>query len=277
MDAYNKRTEYQKNEPEYLQKLKHSEDPYTAEEDAILVNPRYDFNSKDVDYTTNCAECTAIYELRRRGYDVESNGVAGESDSISTIGKLRDRWNSSKYNTDMRYGLFYENPDVQTVEKTKNDEDTARVIREAIDKNPPGSRGDLSVQWKSGSGHSLVWEKDQDGTIHIIDTQISGHGGRVEYDLDDLCTNVDNNSTYMSNYGFKTGTRVVRTDNLKLKEDITKICKNSSDRKPTPSKNKYDLTYMHSGSYSVSSRDEKEMTTKYPVLSERLYEEERRK
>ena len=106
IDAWEKKQNYIANEPEFMKDVKKSEVPYTREEDAILVNPLYDWGGSD--YENNCAECTAIYELRRRGYDVESNGESG-------IG-----WNSDKYNTDKRYNLFYKNPEINRLKLLMN-------------------------------------------------------------------------------------------------------------------------------------------------------------
>ena len=273
LDAYNKRKEYQKNEPDYLKKLKHSEDPYTKEEDSILVNPNFGKKS-NTDWYNNCAECSAIYELRRRGYDVESNGVSGQPNSSFFPMQLKEYIDMYKYNTEGRFERFYENPNTQQVERTKdfgneelNDKYTAEAIKKEILKNPPGSRGDISVQWKDGGGHSMVWEIDNDGKIHIIDTQASGYGNRVEYDIDYIAKKTDNSSRRLTDPS-KGYTTITRTDNLELKKDITKICKNSSDRKKQePTQHKLTL---HDGEFSnTEPMSDEERTTKYPVLSEK--------
>ena len=160
LDAYNKRKEYQKNEPDYLKKLKHSTDPYTSDEDAILVNPNFGKKSNS-DWYNNCAECSVIYEMRRRGYDVESNGVSGQPNSSFLPFQIKEYMDMYKYNTEVRFDRLYENPKIQHVEPTKDlgeysDKATAEAIRREILKNPPGSRGDISVVWKDGGGHSMV-------------------------------------------------------------------------------------------------------------------------
>lgn len=272
LDAYNKRKEYQKDEPDYLKKLKHSEDPYTSEEDAILVNPKIS-QSNNSDWQNNCAECTAIYEMRRRGYDVESNGISGQPNSIFLPFKIKEYIDAYKYNTEGRFERLYENPNIQNVEPTKTyldeetkDKATARAIEREILKNPPGSRGDISVQWKEGGGHSMVWEIDKDGKVHIIDAQASGYGNKIEYDLDSLAKKVDNSSRRIDDPR-KSYTTITRTDNLVLKEDCTKICRNSKKRKRKPSENKIDISDLEN--VKTEPMSDKERVTLYPTLSEK--------
>ena len=273
LDAYNKRKAYQKDEPNYLKKLKHSEDPYTKEEDSILVNPNYG-KKENSDWYNNCAECSAIYELRRRGYDVESNGISGQPNSGFLPLQIKEYIDMYKYNTEGRFERFYENPQTQYVERTKdygseelNDKYTAQAIEREILKNPPGSRGDISVQWKDGGGHSMVWEIDNDGKVHIVDTQASGYGNRVEFSIDYIAKNTDNSSRRLTDPS-KGYTTITRTDNLKLKEEITNICKNSSDkRKQKPADKKLE---MKNGEWTLDTpMNNDERDTKYPVLSEK--------
>ena len=222
IDNFNKVKDYQANEPDFMKKVKESDVPYTEQENSIMVNPNFNLYDYDEKWEYNCAECTAIYELRMRGYDVESNGLSSAVDR-----RVQD------YNLVGRFDLFYEGANVQKPQPTETDEETYQAIKKEIEKNPPGSRGDLSVTWKDGGGHSVVWERDLDGKIHIIDTQFSGHGGQSEYDLKALCRNVDNSSKtckMYESYG-EPATYVTRTDNLKLKPEIQNIYKETKDRK----------------------------------------------
>ena len=256
IDNYNKQKEYQENEPSFMKNVKESKIPYTSEEDAILVNPKWDEDDWDARYEYNCAECSAIYELRRRGYDVESNGESG-------IGE-----NSEKYNTEKRFDYFYENANVQKPQATYPDDPdgTYKAIKAEIDKNPPGSRGDLSVAWTEGGGHSLVWEKDSKGQIHIIDSQVSGNGNKVEYDLRGLCDHVDNSSSTGEEWGMKKGrpvTTVTRTDNLTLKKDVLNICEESEDRKRKPNASKKLVIDYVKKEVRYETMSEEELVKKY--------------
>ena len=266
LDAYNRRDEYMAKEPKFMKNVKHSADPYTSAEDAILVNPKYD--SLDERYQYNCAECTAIYELRRRGYDVESNGESGKGD------------NWEKYNTDKRYELFYKNAEIERIKPVKNDKEAIDEWNKQFAKYPPGSRGDISFAWKDGGGHSIVWEKDSKGKVHFIDTQVSGHGNKVEYDMSELVSAVDNTSSYrrksfkasdktfFNQFDKVSQTRIVRTDNVELKPEIKNICEDSGDKKRKPNnKSAYKLGYGWLGWYSDTYKmSEKELVTNYPTL-----------
>lgn len=267
--AYLKRKEYYANEPDFMKKFKKSEDPYTAQEDAILVNPK--FKSWNTDYQTNCAECTAIYELRRRGYDVESNGVSGEPNAWAWWKRLYvEPEQAYKYNTAERYKQFYKDPVVQEV-NTNNwiePHEYSKRIEDTIKKNPPGSRGDISVNWTDGGGHSMVWERDQKGKVHIYDAQVSGSGSRIEYDLNELAKYCKPETRYKGNYYY---TEIVRTDNLQLNKGITKICKNSDSNKQGVSEKK--VTNPTLAQYESTEWSDKELQTQYPIL----YQEERRK
>ena len=259
LDAYNRRKEYMNNEPDFMKDVKHSKYPYTSDEDAILVNPKFNLYDSDERYEYNCAECTAIYELRRRGYDVESNGESGKG------------WNADKYNTDKRYDLFYKNPDVHYMKTTKNDLETIKQLEKEFDQYPPGSRGDISFQWKDGGGHSVAWEKDSKGNVHIIDTQLSGHGNKVERTIGELAVEIDNSTGYygqgksINKFKKRSSTRVVRTDNLELKPEIKNICRDSSDSKRKPNnKNSWKLKEHTIESYKMT---DEELITKYPTLT----------
>lgn len=268
LNAYNKRSKYQENEPSYLKKLKHSEEPYTRQEDALMVNPNFDWHDSDDRYEYNCAECTAIYELRRRGYDVESNGTSGKSNDDSMFGRLKGFHDIYKYNSELRFKTYYEGAKTQRTPRTTSDEETYKAIISEIDKNPPGSRGDLTVSWKKGGAHSMVWEKDSKGNIRVIDSQSSGGGGYREYDRDGikgLASEVDNSDRIAM-----ARASVTRTDNLRLKKGITEICQDSKSKPRFSSSS--DAPYKDNpnsfGSYNPQKNNEKALVTEYPVLME---------
>ena len=219
--AYLNREKYAENEPDFMKGLKHSDVPFDAKEDAVRVNPNYDPNDDNSRYEYNCAECTAIYELRRRGYDVESNGTSNTAgvSGENIIEKAKSYKDTYLYNTDRRYDVLWENAKVQNVPPAKNDKEAYNNFVKEIQKNPPGSRGDFSFQWKEGGGHSVVWEYDTNKNIKIIDTQLSGSGKRIERDPEEYFKRINN--------GENNHTRVVRTDNLRPKKALLNICQNS--------------------------------------------------
>lgn len=78
-------------------------------------------------------------------------------------------------------------------------------IESAIDQQtasfPENSRGMFNVYWKSGGGHSMVWEKDENGKIEIIDTQLG-----MKMPLDTILAEIDPAAPM----------QLIRTDNLKV-------------------------------------------------------------
>lgn len=270
IDAWEKKQNYIANEPKFMNDVKKSEVPYTSEEDAILVNPRFN-DPWDDDYQVNCAECTAIYELRRRGYDVESNGMSGND------------WEGQiKYNTDKRYDLFYKNAQIDRLPVTKSDSETVKELEKEFSKMPPGSRGDISFKWAGyNAAHSIAWEVDSKGEVHFVDAQPSGQGNKVEYDFKTLAKAMDTTTTYRrKDFGSSDGkglfkgrekvssVRIVRTDNLQLKPEIKDICQDSGTIKRKP-ETKQGKKYINQYSKDTNATmTEKEIVTKYPNLYE---------
>lgn len=229
-DAYIERLEYQKNEPNFLKHLKDIgiDDIFTRDENMDKVNEL--FNPFDEKTSQNCTNCSAAYELRMRGYDVEA--------------KIRD----NKYNgRGDRFWDYFEDPEVLCVygdgstfaadEKftrkvydnkltqkdcdkneretefyTNKERYTGESIQKAIkDNNPPGSRGMIDVEWKNGSAHSIVYEVNKSGKVIIRDSQTYD-----VYDTTELANNVSK-------------VRICRTDNLQVKKDILNAVTTNKD------------------------------------------------
>lgn len=230
-DAYLRRLKYQRNEPSFMEKIKKisKNKVFTAKEDMSKVNEQYDpYNDAT---STNCANCSAAYELRRRGYDVEAKpndetynarhdrvydyfenaeyvGVYGDGSTIKYnekyIRKIQDgkaTWLDRVINRDDY--KFY----------TEDQSYTSKSIEKAIkSNNPPGSRGFIDVEWKAGSAHSIVYEVGIKGKVVIRDSQTLD-----EYTLDELAPKVKK-------------VRIARTDNLQLKKGILGAVKENEDR-----------------------------------------------
>ena len=279
-DAYQKREEYWDKEPDFMKGLKKSKDFYTAEEDAILVNPNYE--SEETQWQYNCAECSAIYELRRRGYDVESNGMGGgfplsetELDNdfklYQNLQKVFDNAIGSEfYNSDERFDMLYKNAKVQHVPAKDDPISAANAIAAEIRKNPPGSRGEIGVVWDGlfAGGHSMVWELDSNNEIHIIDTQVSGHGRKVEYNLSTLTRRMENGELSRWFGDGMSGTTITRTDNLEFKPGVLGIIRNSEDNKRRA--NTQTNEELNPGTLDIDKHTKKmtkkERKTKYPLL-----------
>lgn len=206
-NAYLKKKEYQKDSPSFMDGFKKTPSTETSEEALAKINPHVDWSyskykyyndlpdeqvkklkdsgkvtQKTVGdtqaYDMNCMNCTTAYELRRRGYDVEAGAWRASNTQYASL----ENW--------------YEGVNVKTVEKPKN------LIKAIKSDNPPGSRGNLMVQWSNGGGHSMAYEVDSKGKVHILDPQTNSV---VDEDkLPDLISSA----------------HYARTDNLKLKEGV---------------------------------------------------------
>ncbi len=241
-NSYLKRLQYQENSPDFMKdvsKIKPNE-IYTAEEDMDKINERYSpYNEKT---STNCANCSVAYELRRRGYDVEALDNGGEDSYNGYIYRAYD---------------YFKDPDVRLV----NDDGSTINGSEEYLKNPNGfinklkhldenkwlskshsytgetltkaikessgddSRGFIDVAWSgTNTGHSLVYEVSNKGDVIIRDAQTN-----VSYSVNDLAQNIKS-------------ARITRTDNLELKKNIkTAVTENKDAERKY--KVKYDNGY----------------------------------
>ena len=154
-NAYLKKKEYQKNSPSFMDEFKKTPMTETSEEALAKVNPHVDWSYSQYKYYNdlpdeqvkklkdsgkvsqktvgdtqaydmNCMNCTTAYELRRRGYDVEAGAWRASNTQYASL----ENW--------------YEGVKVKEVNKTNN------LIKAIQSDNPPGSRGNLMVQWSNG-------------------------------------------------------------------------------------------------------------------------------
>ena len=206
-NAYLKKKEYQKDNPSFMDAFKKTPSTETSEEAMAKINPHVDWSYSQYKYYNdlpdeqvkklkdsgkvsqktvgdtqaydmNCMNCTTAYELRRRGYDVEAGAWRASNTQYASL----ENW--------------YEGVKVKEVKKTNN------LIKAIQSDNPPGSRGNLMVQWSNGGGHSMAYEVDSKGKVHILDPQTNSV---VDEDkLPDLISSA----------------HYARTDNLKLKEGV---------------------------------------------------------
>lgn len=139
---------YKADEDEWSDDLNNKAREYTQNEDQDAVNPKY--NPFKLDYSMNCAYCTAAYDLRRRGYDVEAM-------------PYDDTYSANVYSI----AEWYENTTIDDWESTTD----VRSFKSTVEKNPEGSYGQFVVYWRGGGGHSMVWEK-QNGKVVIRDCQV---------------------------------------------------------------------------------------------------------
>lgn len=231
-DAYIKRQNYQKNEPDFMKHVKDidGDDIYTSKEDMGKVNEIY--SPYDESSSTNCANCSAAYELRRRGYDVEAELVNGsyngkgsrvydyfeKPEKLYVFGDGETKTADESFERKIwKEGAVSSND----AKKSKAGYDyytnehkyTSSSIEKAIkNNNPPGSRGFIDVTWKDGGAHSIVYEVDKKGKVTIKDSQTYD-----TYSVSELANKVSQVS-------------ITRTDNLKLKKDILNSVKTNTDK-----------------------------------------------
>lgn len=127
------------------------------------INPNYGAPGTK----NNCRRCTFAYEMSRRGYDVKATRT------LKGTGQTAVGLNSA---TSTKYKGYYtgylkrsiEDPEyLQSLVDTKglgaksisNGNGFSKSIFESLaSNNPDGARGELSVMWKPGGGHSMAWE-----------------------------------------------------------------------------------------------------------------------
>ena len=202
--------------------------------------------------TVNCTYCSTAYELRRRGYNVEAANLPSnitamnvskiydvkDSDLHVTSKKVRSdvpltdgnshygRITSRSLNSDGSWtydvqGYTLDNHDkniksVTPMFDVDNGHADLAAVKKAIEKQmsdfPDGSRGMFNVYWSEGGGHSMVWEKGEDGKIEIIDNQL---GTKIPMDV--VLSGVDPAAPI----------QMIRTDELKMKRGImTRVVSN---------------------------------------------------
>lgn len=104
---------------------------------------------KDIDYTyasLNCATCSLVYDLRRRGFDVDANMTPAMAYAFQT-----------------ELGVFYKGAEL------KNRNSLDEVIKD-LKEMPDGARGCFAGSTINGGGHAIAWEKT-DGRVGFHDAQ----------------------------------------------------------------------------------------------------------
>ena len=145
----------------------------TEEEDMEAINPYYETRMRE--YYTNCTYCTAAYDLRRRGYDVQA-AARDEKADLSANG-IADLYDGEKLVTD--YDLMYKNASrtdkalyklgIKDPPKT-NTKEFNKALEKDLLSHGDGARGHLIVQWENGGAHDVVWEVE-DGKVYARDCQ----------------------------------------------------------------------------------------------------------
>lgn len=183
--------------------LPKKKDKYSDEEDQAVINP--DFDPDVYAYSNNCAYCTAAYELRQRGYDVEAAPVnvftANTIDEICSWYKGSD---PKSFSTIGDIGNLMEISDEEWNQKYYEACETkANSVKEELKQYGDGARGQFCLYWYGGGGHSMIWEVENNEVV-IRDAQTNKVLDMAEQ------------FTYATD-GF-----YIRTDNLELSDRILK-------------------------------------------------------
>ena len=171
--------------------------------------------------STNCMLCTTAYDLRKRGFDVRAGKDLGHNgfmpddlfpkiyknykgtNDINLFDGDKNKINDAFFDILRKNGLNK----YSTGDRTKAMEillnDKYQNVLSEINKNPPGSRGNIMVWWGQGGGHSMIWERDASGAVKFLDGQTN-----AVYDnfFDDV---------FMNTSALKP-THILRTDNLEI-------------------------------------------------------------
>ena len=178
---------------EMLPNLKRKTTEINQNEDMAACNPKY---LKGGVYKNNCISCALAYDMRRRGYDVESAPIDTTS---ATNGSLP-----------VQLG-FYKGEKLEVFEVPKDLYAATKQFSNQILKYGDGSRGMLRIRWKNGDGHAVIWEVDGNSVI-VRDPQ-----NNTIVDLSDYMRRA---KTF---YYF-------RTDNLEPTEKVTQFVKNRQSK-----------------------------------------------
>lgn len=178
---------------EMLPNLKRKTTETNQNEDMAACNPKY---LKGGVYKNNCISCALAYDMRRRGYDVESAPIDTTS---ATNGSLP-----------VQLG-FYKGEKLETYEVPNDPDIAVKQFTKNIVSYGDGSRGMLRIRWKNGDGHAVVWEVN-DGSVIVRDPQNNT--------IIDLSEYMRRAKTF---YYF-------RTDNLEPTEKVTRFIKNQNSK-----------------------------------------------
>jgi len=119
------------------------------------TNPNYGrrgSNGRRDAYTCNCQRCSFVYEMRRRGYDVEADEYNG-TDSVC-LG-----WRSA-----------FEGQNYERLGATRKTQ-VESLVHSKLDQWGNGARAIVYVAWDGGSAHVFNVEKTAQGDYYSFDGQ----------------------------------------------------------------------------------------------------------
>ena len=167
------------NNPSSLNDLKMKKRKMSIFEDMRRVNPYF---RDDRSFTINCAYCAAVYDLRRRGYDVEADDYHFESlrqdERNNSIYEIYSWW--THFNAKNRTRILSDTLDKQRkfdilypgYKYFNTSEFTADEIERIMLAQGSGARGIFIVDWSFGGAHAVAYEIRNDYVL-LIDSQVA--------------------------------------------------------------------------------------------------------
>lgn len=197
--------------PKSFDELKKTNANQTNDEHQAVVNPYYNKSVKDgiaynYDYSMNCSFCTAAYDLRKRGYDVEANPISiYEGYNMTDICSWYEGAKAVS-ETDIRRTVE------TNISSISYDDNRSQILENDLLKHGEGARGHLGVWWSnSGGGHDVVWEIEG-GKAVFRDCQTN--------EVMDIKSTLEKVSEY----------EYVRVDNLEPTEEVLRTVRNRKKR-----------------------------------------------
>lgn len=196
-----------------LSRLEDDNTKYDKDYLQMQVNPNYKIYDREINeyedrygYEQNCSLCTSTYDLLRRGYDVTVvNDSAGRTDE-----EIESWYKNGKFTYYLTYDMFL-NSGIYT-----NEEYTNKILTKMEKNTPNGAYGQFTVSWTTGSGHSMVYEKEN-GKIIVRDCQTNKKYTKEEF---------------VQEYGdYIRSASNMRTDNLEMTDEILKNVKTRKRKK----------------------------------------------
>lgn len=183
--------------PNSFDKIKKIKEKTTSDEDMAIINPGY--NPEKLDYSYNCSFCTAAFDLRKRGYDVEAMPISTlESPVAEDILSWYDGAKAVREST--------VNSKLSDKER-RSPASRAKALDKALLREGEGARGHLGMYWSMGGGHDIVWSVEN-GKVVYRDCQTN-----EKHNMSQLLSFVDD-YTY------------IRVDNCEPNEEVLRTVRN---------------------------------------------------
>ena len=176
-------------------------EPENVEEALLKTNPGYSFNNNFQSlYTHNCQRCVIAFEARCRGLDVAALPIFQQLDEISKNSGWADAFVGGK---------------ILSVSGASGKEIKAN-IEKIIKNSPDGSRFIIRVKQKrtNGSGGHVISAFQKNGEIFYVDSQPRGRS--KQFDDSKIFSRI-----------LTQGVKILRVDNLKFSDKISKFVRSS--------------------------------------------------